>query len=99
MAGVDVLRPTAERTLNSSISAPAPHATDDIRRVTWWMALRRQRAGADGESLPRPSITWPDVAICLMIMALGFVRLHDARRWGTIAYVGSAQYGDAAFWW
>jgi hypothetical protein len=46
-----------------------------------------------------PEASWADVVFCLLLILAGLYFLHDAPHWGKQAYVGSAQYGDAEFWW
>jgi hypothetical protein len=39
------------------------------------------------------------LAFFSLIILGGFLFLRDAPHWGRNAYVGSAQFGDAEFWW
>lgn len=44
-------------------------------------------------------VTWAEFTFCLLLVVAGVVFLGDAVTWGSSAYVGGAQYGDAEFWW
>ena len=44
-------------------------------------------------------VAWVDLWCCLAVWAGGFMYLWNAPRWAEAAYVGTAQYGDAEFWW
>ena len=49
---------------------------------------------------PLPAgISWAELAFFLLVAVGGFLFLRDAPHWGRAAYVGSAQFGDAEFWW
>lgn len=49
---------------------------------------------------PRPaSLSWAELGFIFILLAGGFLFLRDAPYWGRSAYVGSAQFGDAEFWW
>lgn len=44
-------------------------------------------------------LSWGELAFLALLIAGGFFFLRDAPHWGRAAYVGSAQFGDAEFWW
>lgn len=44
------------------------------------------------------NISWFDLAIIISIFIGGTLYLQNALHWG-VAWIGSAQYGDAEFWW
>lgn len=48
---------------------------------------------------PTAGVSWVELAFFLFVVAGGFFFLRDAPYWGRAAYVGSAQFGDAEFWW
>ncbi len=43
--------------------------------------------------------SWAEIGFLAALVAGGFFFLGDAPHWGRNAYVGSAQFGDAEFWW
>ena len=45
--------------------------------------------------------TWAyyDLLAITVLALIGFLFLKDTRHWADQAYVGTAQYGDAGFWW
>ncbi len=47
----------------------------------------------------RPETSWPELGFILLVGLAGFFFLRDATYWGRNAYVGTAQFGDAEFWW
>jgi|GEM_PF-2539899 len=54
----------------------------------------------DRHAPPRPAgVSWTEFAFFLLVLIGGFFFLRDAPYWGRAAYVGSAQFGDAEFWW
>ncbi|MBE34321.1 MAG: hypothetical protein CMI16_01955 [Opitutaceae bacterium] len=48
---------------------------------------------------PQSGINWLEIAFFSLVIFGGFFFLRNAPHWGQMAYVGSAQYGDAEFWW
>jgi hypothetical protein len=49
---------------------------------------------------PRPAgLSWLELGFFVLLLTGGFLFLRDAPYWGRPAYVGSAQFGDAEFWW
>jgi hypothetical protein len=48
---------------------------------------------------PACGISWLELGGLLLLFAGGFLFLRDPAYWGRAAYVGSAQFGDAEFWW
>ncbi len=44
-------------------------------------------------------VSWAELGFILLVLAGGFLFLRDPSFWGRNAYVGSAQFGDAEFWW
>lgn len=46
-----------------------------------------------------PEASWPELGFILLVGLAGFLFLRDASYWGRHAYVGTAQFGDAEFWW
>lgn len=47
----------------------------------------------------RFAVGWIDLVFCATLLVAGFLFLRDAPHWGAYTYLGSAQYGDAEFWW
>jgi hypothetical protein len=43
--------------------------------------------------------SYVDLFILIILSAVGFIFLKDTRHWADQAYVGTAQFGDAGFWW
>jgi hypothetical protein len=52
-----------------------------------------------GPASGREGLSWLELLILAAFLAGGFVFLRDPAYWGRAAYVGSAQFGDAEFWW
>jgi len=44
-------------------------------------------------------INWLEIILLSLVLFGGFLFLRNAPHWGHTAYVGSAQFGDAEFWW
>ena len=44
-------------------------------------------------------VSWTEFFFVIILLAAGLIFLRDAPHWGSNAYVGRAQYGDAEFWW
>lgn len=44
------------------------------------------------------AISWFDLVVITVILVGGAIYLHDCLYWG-IGWIGTAQYGDAEFWW
>lgn len=52
------------------------------------------------DARPEPTgLNWIEFGFFCAVLIAGFLFLHDATHWGQAAYVGSAQFGDAEFWW
>ncbi|HEY0863396.1 MAG TPA: glycosyltransferase family 39 protein [Lacunisphaera sp.] len=47
----------------------------------------------------RLEASWPEFGFILLVVLGGFLFLGDAPYWGRSAYIGTAQFGDAEFWW
>lgn len=47
----------------------------------------------------RLEASWPELGFILLVGLAGFIFLGDAPYWGRSAYIGTAQFGDAEFWW
>lgn len=57
---------------------------------------------APDSARPAPSrveASWPELGFILLVLLVGFYFLRDAAYWGRSTYVGTAQFGDAEFWW
>jgi hypothetical protein len=46
----------------------------------------------------KPTISWFDLIVLILLLTAGFIYLHDYLHWG-VGYVGDTAYGDAQFWW
>jgi 4-amino-4-deoxy-L-arabinose transferase-like glycosyltransferase len=47
----------------------------------------------------RLEVGWLELGFILLVVLAGFSFLRDAPYWGRNAYAGTAQFGDAEFWW
>lgn len=48
---------------------------------------------------PPAGVSWAELVFFILVVVGGFFFLRAAPHWGRAAYVGSAQFGDAEFWW